>query len=126
MAAPSGKILSIDDEAKLIQPIDEYVSTIQSKVDELRAEGTTKVVALQTNIDVAKSDRVLTKAERDEAIAQYKAEMEKAKKVEAANKPEVDKLIADAEAYLKQHFDSEYYEPVKASCAAQKIEAKDK
>lgn len=126
MAAPSGKILSIDDEAKLIQPIDEYVSTIQSKVDELRAEGTTKVVALQTSIDVAKSDRVLTKAERDEAIAQYKAEMEKAKKVEAANKPEVDKLIADAEAYLKQHFDSEYYEPVKASCAAQKIEAKAK
>ena len=126
MAAPSGKILSIDDEAKLIQPIDEYVSTIQSKVDELRAEGTTKVVALQTSIDVTKSDRVLTKAERDEAIAEYKAEMEKAKKVEAANKPEVDKLIADAEAYLKQHFDSEYYEPVKASCAAQKVEAKAK
>lgn len=126
MAAPSGKILSIDDEAKLIQPIDEYVSTIQSKVDELRAEGTTKVVALQTSIDVTKSDRVLTKVERDEAIAEYKAEMEKAKKVEAANKPEVDKLIADAEAYLKQHFDSEYYEPVKASCAAQKVEAKAK
>ncbi|MDY4691283.1 MAG: galactoside ABC transporter permease, partial [Atopobiaceae bacterium] len=100
MAAPSGKILSIDDEAKLIQPIDEYVSTIQSKVDELRAEGTTKVVTLQTSIDVTKSDRVLTKAERDEAIAEYRAEMEKAKKVEAANKPEVDKLIADAEAYL--------------------------
>ena len=37
MAAPSGKILSVEDETRLIQPIDEYVSNIQHKVDELRA-----------------------------------------------------------------------------------------
>ena len=52
--------------------------------------------------------------------------MEKAKQVEASHKAEVDALIADAEGYLKQHFDSEYFSPVKASCAAAKVEAKAK
>ena len=126
MAAPSGKILSIEEETKLLQPIDEYVSKIQHKIDELRADGTTRVVELQTSIDIAKNDRVLTRAERDEAIAGYKAEMEKAKQVEASHKAEVDGLIADAEGYLKQHIDSEYFSPVKASCAAAKVEAKAK
>ncbi|MGE9911042.1 galactose/methyl galactoside ABC transporter permease MglC [Atopobiaceae bacterium SGI.236] len=126
MTAPSGKILSIEEETKLLQPIDEYVSKIQHKIDELRADGTTRVVELQTSIDIAKNDRVLTRAERDEAIAGYKAEMEKAKQVEASHKAEVDGLIADAEGYLKQHFDSEYFSPVKASCAAAKVEAKAK
>ena len=126
MAAPSVKILSIEEETKLLQPIDEYVSKIQHKIDELRADGTTRVVELQTSIDIAKNDRVLTRAERDEAIAGYKAEMEKAKQVEASHKAEVDGLIADAEGYLKQHFDSEYFSPVKASCAAAKVEAKAK
>lgn len=126
MAAPSGKILSIEEETKLLQPIDEYVSKIQHKIDELRADGTTRVVELQTSIDIAKNDRVLTRAERDEAIAGYKAEMEKAKQVEASHKAEVDGLIAEAEGCLKQHFDSEYFSPVKASCAAAKVEAKAK
>ena len=126
MAASSGKILSIEEETKLLQPIDEYVSKIQHKIDELRADGTTRVVELQTSIDIAKNDRVLTRVERDEAIAGYKAEMEKAKQVEASHKAEVDGLIADAEGYLKQHFDSEYFSPVKASCAAAKVEAKAK
>ena len=126
MAAPSGKILSVEDETRLIQPIDEYVSNIQHKVDELRADGTTRVVELQTNIDVTKSDRVLTKAERDEAIAGYRSEMEKAKQVEASHKAEVDSLIADAEGYLKEHFEHDYLDHVKASCAAQRVEAKAK
>ena len=126
MAAPSGRILSIEEETKLLQPIDEYVSKIQHKIDELRADGTTRVVELQTSIDIAKNDRVLTRAERDEAIAGYKAEMEKAKQVEASHKAEIDGLIAEAEGYLKQHFDSEYFSPVKASCAAAKVEAKAK
>lgn len=126
MAAPSGKILSVEDETRLIQPIDEYVSNIQHKVDELRADGTTRVVELQTNIDVTKSDRVLTKAERDEAIAGYRSEMEKAKQVEASHKAEVDSLIADAEGHLKEHFDHDYLDHVKASCAAQRVKAKGK
>nr|WP_073296178.1 galactoside ABC transporter permease [Parolsenella massiliensis] len=126
MAAPSGKILSVDEETALLQPIDEYVSNIQHKIDELRADGTSRIGELQTSIDVTKGDRVLTKAERDEAIADYRAQMEKAKKVEASHKAQVDGLIADAESYLKEHFDHDYLDQVKASCAAQRVKAKGK
>ena len=34
------------------------------------------------------------------------------------------KLITDAENYLKEHFDKDYYQAVKASCAAEKAAAK--
>lgn len=119
-------ILSVEDETKLLQPIDEHVSAIQAKIDELRRDGTNKVVSLQSAIDQTKNDRVLTKEEAAEQIAGYKTELEAAKKIEAQNKPTVDKLIGEAEDYLKQHFDSEYLAPVKASCAAQKTEAKSK
>ena len=118
------KILTVEDETKLIQPIDEYVSAIQKKVDGLRADGTNRVVELQTSIDNTKNDRVLTKGEQADLIAGFKAEMEKAKKVEAGNKAEVDKLIADAEGYLKAHYDQEYLAPVKASCVAEREAAK--
>ncbi len=124
MAASSGKILSIEEETKLIQPIDEYVSNIQHQIDELRAEGTSRIVELQSSIDIAKNDHVLTKTEREQAVAGYKAEMEKAKKVEAANKAEVDKLVGQAETYLKEHFDTDYLNPVKESCEVAKTQAK--
>lgn len=124
MPTVSGKILSVDEETKLLQPIDSYVNEIQKKVDALRADGTTRVVELQGSIDAAKSDRVLTKDERDEAINGYKVEMEQAKKVEAQNKAEIDKLVADAENYLKAHYNNEYLAPVKASCAVEREAAK--
>ena len=118
------KILSVEEETKLIQPIDEYVSAIQKKIDGLRADGTTRVVELQSSIDNTKNDRVLTKGEQANLISGYKAEMEKAKQVEASHKAEVDKLIADAEGYLKAHYDQEYLAPVKASCVAEREAAK--
>ena len=124
MPTVSGKILSVDEETKLLQPIDSYVNEIQKKVDALRADGTTRVVELQGNIDAAKSDRVLTEAERDEAINGFKAQMEQAKKVEAQNKGQIDKLIVDAENYLKAHYEAEYLAPVKASCAVEREAAK--
>ena len=124
MPTPTGKILSVDEEAQLLQPIDDYIGKIQQKVDALRADGTTRIVSLQTLIDNTKNDRVLTKAERDEEIAGYKSEIEKAKQVEASNKDEVSKLVAQGEKYLKEHFDTEYYAPVKASCAAARLKAK--
>ena len=37
MPTVSGKILSVDEETKLLQPIDSYVNEIQKKVDALRA-----------------------------------------------------------------------------------------
>ena len=111
MPTVSGKILSVEEETKLIQPIDSYVSEIQKKVDALRANGTTRIVELQSSIDAAKSDRVLTKDERDSLINGYKAQMEKAKEVESQNKGKVSELIADAENYLKAHFETEYLAP---------------
>lgn len=120
----ANKILTVEEETQLLTPIDTYVSGIQKKVDELRADGTTKVVALQSNIDAAKSDKVLTAEERDRLISGYSADLEKAKQIEAANKDKVASLIADAESYLKAHFDSEYLQPVKASCAAEREQAK--
>ena len=39
------------------------------------------------------------------------------------NKDEISKLIAKAESYLKENFDSKYYNAVKASCEAEKAEA---
>ena len=124
MATTAGKILTVEEETKLLQPIDEYVSGIQKKIDALRLDGTTKVVDLQSSIDATRGDKVLTKVEQDKLIAGYKAEMEKAKAVESKNKAEVDKLIADAEGYLKAHFAKDYLEPVKASCAAEREAAK--
>ena len=97
MATTAGKILTVEEETKLLQPIDEYVSGIQKKIDALRLDGTTKVVDLQSSIDATRGDKVLTKAEQDKLIVGYKAEMEKAKAVDSKNKAEVDKLIADAE-----------------------------
>ncbi len=43
---------------------------------------------------------------------------------ESPNKGEISKLIQDAESYLSKHFDSEYYQKVKAGCDLEKAEVK--
>ncbi|QWT17437.1 galactoside ABC transporter permease [Collinsella sp. zg1085] len=118
------KILTVEEETSLLAPIDAFVSDIQSKIDALREHGTTAVVMLQSSIDATKTDKILSAQERDQEIARLRTEMDAAKQVEAANKAEVDKLIAEAEAYLNAHFDSEYLSPVKASCVAEREAAK--
>lgn len=75
-------------------------------------------------MDSIKRDRTLTKGEKESRLAKCKTELEAAKAVEAKHKDEVSKLIADAENYLKEHFDKDYYQAVKASCAAEKAAAK--
>lgn len=42
------------------------------------------------------------------------------------NKGQINKLIADAEAYLKAHYDSDYYQAVVASCKQEKVQAQQK
>lgn len=113
-------ILSADAEEKLLKPIDEYVGKIQAQIDELRVDGSDKVRSLKNHIAIAKEDKNLSKEEKDSIIAKDKAALEKAKAVEAANKDKVAKLIADAEGYLKEHYDSEYYSKVVASCETEK------
>ena len=118
--ADKNMILSADAEEKLLKPIDEYVGKIQAQIDELRVDGSDKVRSLKNHIAIAKEDKNLSKDEKDSIIAKDKAALEKAKAVEAANKDKVAKLIADAEGYLKEHYDSEYYSKVVASCETEK------
>ena len=123
MVAENTKILTAEQEVQLRQPIDEYVGAIQAKINDLRADGTDKVVDIQNALDSLKRDRIYTAQEKAERSKQLQAELEKAKAVEAKNKDEVSKLIADAEAYLKAHFKSDYYQAVVASCQAEKAQA---
>ena len=118
--ADKNMILSADAEEKLLKPIDEYVGKIQAQIDELRVDGSDKVRSLKNHIAIAKEDKNLSKEEKDSIIAKDKAALDKAKAVEAANKDKVAKLIAGAEGYLKEHYDSEYYSKVVASCEAEK------
>lgn len=72
----------------------------------------------------SKRDKTLSKGEKESEIATCEKELAKAKAVkEAKNKDEISKLIAKAESYLKENFDSKYYNAVKASCEAEKAEA---
>ena len=73
-----------------------------------------------------KRDRSLTKGEREDRLGELRRQLEKAKAVEAKNKDEVSKLIDQGVSYLKEHFDKEYYQPVKESCAQEKVKAKEK
>ena len=75
---------------------------------------------MKTHISLAKEDKNYTKEERIAVIEKDKAELEKAKAVEEANKAEISKLIATAEKYLADHYDKEYYQKVVASCEAEK------
>lgn len=126
MAKGNSKILTVEQEMKLRQPIEDYVGKIQAQIDSLRVEGTDKVISLQNNIDGLKRDRTLTKGEKEDRTSKLQAELAKAKGIEAKNKDEISKLVSDAEGYLKAHFDQEYYQPVKESCEQEKELAKEK
>ena len=126
MANGNSKILTADQEMRLRQPIEGYVGKIQKKIDDLRADGTNRVVALQNDIDRVKRDRTLTKEEKETQISKYQTELAKAKAVEVNNKNEISKLIADAENYLKLHFEKDYYQAVKESCEQEKVQAREK
>ena len=126
MAPVKTNILTAEQEDKLRQSIDEYVGSIQAKIDALRADGTDKVLEIQSNLDSLKRDRIYTKQEKESIAEGWRKELEKAKAVEAKNKAEVSKLIADAETYLKAHFNQDYFQYVAASCKEEKSFAQQK
>ena len=119
-------ILTAEQELKLRRPIEDYVGKIQAKLDSLREDGTTKVVELQNDIDSVKRDHIYTKQEKETELTRLRAELEKARAVESKNKDEVSRLIADAENYLKAHYDKDYYQAVIASCKEEKVLAQEK
>lgn len=123
--ADQTKILTAEQEAKLRQPIDEYVGGIQDQINALRRDGTDRVIDIQSGLDSLKRDKIYTPKEKADREAQLKKELEQAKAVEAKNKDQIAKLIADAEGYLKANFDS-YYQAVAASCAEEKVQAQEK
>ena len=61
MTTESKKILTAEQELQLRQPMDEYVGSIQKKINDLRADGTDRVLEIQNSIDSVKRDRIYTK-----------------------------------------------------------------
>ena len=120
--AENSVIISAEEEAKLLKPINEYVEKIQKKIDMLRVDGSDKVNDLKNQIAIAKENKNLSKVQRDKIIANSKKELESAKRVEAANKEEIKKLIVEAEDYLAKHYKKDYYDVVNNSCKAAKAE----
>lgn len=120
MAAEITKILTAEQEAQLLQPIDEYVGAIQEKINALRLNGTDKVLDIQNSLENLKRDRIYTADEKQKRAAELKQELAKAKEVEAKNKAEVSELIAEAESYLKANYGA-YYQAVCASCRDENV-----
>ena len=126
MVAEKTIILSAEQEAQLRQPIDEYVGNIQAKLNELRENGTNKVLEIQTSLETLKRDKIYTPQEKAKRRETLQAELNKAKEVESRNKAEVSALVAQAESYLKEHFAKDYYNAVAASCKAETAIVKEK
>ena len=114
------KILSFEEEQKLLESIDSYVGAIQEQINALRADGTDKVTYLTNHIAVIKENANYSKEEKKSIIASDKEALVKAKAVEAQNKDKINALINDAVAYLDKNYDTQYYAPVARSCEFQK------
>ena len=125
MVAENTKILTAEQEAQLLQPIDEHVGAIQEKINALRLDGTDKVLDIQNSLENLKRDRIYTAEEKQKRAAELKQQLVKAKEVEAKNKAEVAKLVAEAEEYLKANYGA-YYQAVVASCAEENVKAQER
>ena len=87
----NSKILTAEQEKTLRQPIEEYVGKIQKEIDELRKDGTAKVIMYQSRIENVKRDKTLSKGEKDSEIASCQKELEQAKAVERSEERRVGK-----------------------------------
>lgn len=105
-------ILSRDEELALRKPIEDYVGKIQAEIDELREEGTNKVLEYSEEIEVLKRDKIYTKSEKEARISELNGKLQKAKEIETKNKQPINDKIAVAEKYLKDHYQTDYYNKV--------------
>lgn len=105
-------ILSRDEELALRKPIEDYVGKIQAEIDELREEGTNKVLEYSEEIEVLKRDKIYTKSEKEARILELNTKLQKAKEIEVQNKQPINEKIAVAEKYLKDHYQTDYYNKV--------------
>ena len=79
--AENSVIISAEEEAKLLKPIDEYVEKIQKKIDALRVDGSDKVNDLKNQIAIAKENKNLSATQRDKIIENSKKELSAARKL---------------------------------------------
>lgn len=105
-------ILSRGEELALRKPIEDYVGKIQAEIDELREEGTNKVLEYSEEIEVLKRDKIYTKSEKEARISELNTKLQKAKEIEVQNKQPINEKIAVAEKYLKDHYQTDYYNKV--------------
>jgi methyl-galactoside transport system permease protein len=105
-------ILSRDEELALRKPIEDYVGKIQAEIDELREEGTNKVLEYSEEIEVLKRDKIYTKSEKEARLSELNSKLQKAKEIEVQNKQPINEKIAVAEKYLKDHYQTDYYNKV--------------
>lgn len=105
-------ILSRDEELALRKPIEDYVGKIQAEIDELREEGTNRVLEYSEEIEVLKRDKIYTKSEKEARISELNTKLQKAKEIEVQNKQPINEKIAVAEKYLKDHYQTDYYNKV--------------
>ncbi len=120
------QLLPIEREEQMRKGIDEYVGGIQNQIDALRAHGSAEVVRLKNNIRSTKENQMLSKEKKAKIVEEDQKRLEAAKQVEQKNRAEVSSLIAKAEGYLKEHYDTDVYSHVKDACAkAQSIEERD-
>ena len=96
-------ILSHDEELALRKPIEDYVGKIQAEIDELREEGTNKVLEYSEEIEALKRDKIYTKSEKEARLSELNSKLQKAKEIEAKNKQPINEKIAVAEKYLKDN-----------------------
>lgn len=105
-------ILSRDEELALRKPIEDYVGKIQAEIDELREEGTNKVLEYSEEIEALKRDKIYTKSEKETRLSELNSKLQKAKEIESKNKQPINEKIAVAEKYLKDHYQTDYYSKV--------------
>ena len=105
-----------EEEAKLLAPIRAHIGEIQAKIDVLRKDGSDQVQKLKNRIQLLKEDKHIKKEKKDALIAESNAALSAAQAVESKNQAEVAGLVAEAESYLKEHYEKDYFGPVSENC----------
>lgn len=116
----SSLILSSEKEKELLKPINDHLEVIQKEIDSLRKDGEEKIINLKNKIQLTKSNKSLSKEERNAIFVECQKEIEKAKVVSSNNKKRIDDLIKQGEDYLNTHYNKDYAVKVKRSCVQEK------
>ena len=111
------KELTAKQKEDLLKPIDEYVKNIQKKIDALRVDGENKLISLKEEIATFKRDKELSDEERMDLILKDQELIEQAKIVKQENAQAIKDLIIEAEMYLQDNYNLEYYDYISANCA---------